>query len=155
MNDTHEILFYTGPEGDIRVEVFFQDETLWLSQKRMAELFGVDRSVITKHLKNIFQEGELEHDSVCANFAHTAEDGKTYQTQRKVLMTMTDWVKRLDAFLQFNEYEILQDAGSISAKVAKELAEAEFEKFRVIQDQDFESDFDREVKLLKKEHGKD
>ena len=54
--------------------------TFWLPQKRIAELFGVDRSVVTRHLQNIFQTEELKEDSVCANFAHTAEDGKTYQT---------------------------------------------------------------------------
>jgi hypothetical protein len=297
----------------------------------MADIFGVDRSVITKHLKKIFEDGELDQNAVCAKFAHTAEDGKTYQTQfyhldaaiavgyrvnsyqatrfriwatdllreyltkgfvlddnrlkqgknwgkdyfnellerireiraserrfyqkitdiyaqcsidydahapishqfyatvqnklhwaitghtaaeiiklradsnqpnmglatwknaptgkilksdvsvaknylnenelkqlnrivtmyldyaenqaeRRIAMTMQDWVKRLDAFLQFNEYEILKDAGKVSSKVAKDLAEAEYEKFRIIQDRNFESDFDREVKKLKKKH---
>lgn len=53
-----------------------KDESIWLTQKAMAQLFGVDRSVITKHLKNIFDINELAEESVCANFAHTAEDGK-------------------------------------------------------------------------------
>jgi len=57
-----------------------QDETVWLSQKAIAELFDVDRTVITKHLGNIFKESELEQDSVCAIFAHTAGDGKKYDT---------------------------------------------------------------------------
>jgi len=64
------------------------------------------------------------------------------------LMTMEDWAEKLDAFLQFNEYEILKDAGKISAKVANELAEGEYEKFRVEQDRLYESDFDREVKRV-------
>ena len=331
MVNSHEIIFYTAPEGDKKVEVVFRDETLWLSQKRMAEIFAVERSVITKHLKNIFAEGELDQNSVCAKFAHTAEDGKTYQTQfyhldaiiavgyrvnsyqatqfriwateilrefiikgfalddrrlkqgkhwgkdyfeellerireiraserrfyqkitdiyaqcsidynpkapitkdfyatvqnklhwaitghtaaetistradsnqpnmglttwkyapkgkilrsdvfvaknylkedelkqlnrivtmyldyaelqaeRQVPMKMADWVKRLDAFLQFNDYEILNNAGQVSAKVAKVLAEEEFEKYRIVQDQNFESDFDREIKRLKQKH---
>ena len=62
------------------VQVFYQDETIWASQKAIAALFDVDRSVITKHLKNIFETGELLQESVCAKFAHTAEDGKTYST---------------------------------------------------------------------------
>lgn len=74
------ILFYTTPQNSIRIDVRLHDETLWLSQKQMAELFGVDRSVITKHLKNIFGTGELEEKSVCAKFAHTAADGKSYRT---------------------------------------------------------------------------
>ncbi|MDD4570474.1 MAG: RhuM family protein [Tepidanaerobacteraceae bacterium] len=61
---------------------------------------------------------------------------------------MEDWAKKLDAFLKFHEYEILKDAGKVSANVAKELAEGEYEKFRVEQDRLFESDFDREVKRV-------
>ena len=80
MNNSDFIL-YTDQNGEIHLEVFLQDETLWLTQKMMAMLFKVERSVITKHLKNIFEEGELGKDSACAKFAHTAEDGKTYQTQ--------------------------------------------------------------------------
>jgi len=57
-----------------------RDETIWLTQKAMGDLFNVDRSVITKHLGNIFKDNELDEDSVCANFAHTANDGKTYNT---------------------------------------------------------------------------
>jgi len=65
----------------MNIEVMYAEENIWLSQKRMAELFDVDWSVVTKHLKNIFTEKELSEDSVCAIFAHTAEDGKTYQTK--------------------------------------------------------------------------
>ena len=77
----NQITFYQTRDGSINIEVMYANENIWLSQKRMAELFEVDRSVITKHLKNIFSENELQEDSVCANFAHTAEDGKSYQTK--------------------------------------------------------------------------
>ncbi len=73
-------LLYTSPEGDIKVEAFLHNESIWLTQKRMSELFDVDRSVITKHIKNIFEEGELVESSVSAKFAHTASDGKKYLT---------------------------------------------------------------------------
>ena len=63
------------------VQVAYRDETIWATQKAMAQLFDVDRTVISKHLKNIFESSELQQDSVCAKFAHTAEDGKTYNTQ--------------------------------------------------------------------------
>lgn len=76
-----EIILYTTPNGSIKIEVLVQDETIWLSQAKIAALFGVDRSVVTKHLKNIFETNELDQNSVCAKIAHTAEDGKTYQTQ--------------------------------------------------------------------------
>lgn len=63
------------------VEVRLDDETVWLRQEQMALLFGRERSVVSKHLRNVFAEGELERNSVCANFAHTAADGKTYQVE--------------------------------------------------------------------------
>ncbi len=63
-------------------------------------------------------------------------------------MTMEDWAKRLDMFLEFDDREILQDAGKVTAKLAKAHAESEFEKYRVVQDRLFESDFDRVIKQL-------
>ena len=80
-NSFTEFLLYTTPNGKVNVEIFLRDETVWLSQAKIAVLFDIDRSVITKHLKNIFESGELQEDSVCAKFAHTAADGKTYQTK--------------------------------------------------------------------------
>ena len=62
--------------GKVNIDVFFYDETLWLTQKKIAELFEKGRSTITEHLKNIFSEGELQENSVCRDFRHTAEDGK-------------------------------------------------------------------------------
>ena len=76
-----EFLLYTSSDGDIKVEAFLHDENIWLSQKSIAELFNVDRSVITKHLKNIFENKELQENSVCAKIAHTASDGKTYEVK--------------------------------------------------------------------------
>ncbi|MBQ2789194.1 MAG: virulence RhuM family protein [Thermoguttaceae bacterium] len=78
MNDDFRFLIYRSAEEDLSVNAVVKDDTIWLTQKAMAELFGVDRSAITKHLRNIFDEGELEAEAVCAKFAHTAEDGKTY-----------------------------------------------------------------------------
>ena len=76
-----EFLLYTTPNNDIKVETYLHNETLWLPQKRIAELFGIDRTVVTKHLKNIFESGELEENSVSAKIAHTAQDGKKYNTK--------------------------------------------------------------------------
>jgi hypothetical protein len=333
-NSFSEFLIYTTPNEKVRVEVFLRDENIWLTQARIAELFGVDRSVVTKHLKNIFESAELEENSVCANIAHTADDGKKYQTKfysldaiisvgyrvnslhatqfriwatarlkeyiikgftmdderlknpqkifgqdyfeeqlerikdirsserrfyqkvtdiyakcsadydanneltksffatiqnklhwaiskktaaeiihsrangakpnmgltswknspkgeirksdvsiaknylneeelenlnqivsmyldyaedqarRRIMMNMADWIKKLDAFLQFNERELLKNSGKISQEIAKIFAENEFEKYRVTQDKIFESDFDREMKKLEIGSGK-
>lgn len=76
-----QYLFYHLPDNMKHIKTAIKDETIWLSQKGLAELFGVDRSVITKHLKNIFETAELEEVSVCAKIAHTADDGKTYQVK--------------------------------------------------------------------------
>ena len=80
MSNEIQFLLYTMPDDEGNVQVVIKDETLWCTQKAMAQLFGVDRSVITKHLKNVFETQELVENSVCAKIAHTAEDGKTYQT---------------------------------------------------------------------------
>jgi len=324
-----DIIFYSSPDGNVKVEVFFEDETFWLNQKRIAELFGVEVNTVNYHLKEIFKSGELQEDSVIRKIRITADDGKNYLTNlynldsiiavgyrvnsfqatkfriwatktlrefiikgfvldderlkqgkrfgkdyfdellerireiraserrfyqkitdiyqqcsidynqdaeithsffktvqnklhwaitkhtapqivaaradsskpnmglqtwknapsgkilksdvtvaknylnekeikelervvsmyldyaenqagRQIPMKMADWVKKLDGFLQFNEYEILKSAGTISHDVAKQLAEKEYEKYRITQDQLYESDFDHEVKRFLK-----
>jgi hypothetical protein len=77
----NEIILYTSPEGKKKVEVVFQNDNFWLTQKAMAELFGVQRPAITKHLKNIVDTGELIEDSVGSILEHTADDGKVYATK--------------------------------------------------------------------------
>ncbi len=331
-SSTAEFLIFTNQASEDSIEVRYQDDTIWLTQKLMAELFSVDRSVITKHLQNIFNDNELDQDSVCASFAHTAADGKNYTTnfynldaiisvgyrvnsrratqfrqwatrvlrefaikgyvldkqrlengaflgedyferlleeireirlserrfyqkiadiyttsmdynrdapttreffarvqnklhyaihghttaefiqqradsgqrhmglatwekaptgkilksdvsvaknylskeeleslgrivnayidlaedraQRKIPMTMEDWAKRLDIFLEAFDRQILKDSGQVSAEIAKAHAESEFEKYRIVQDRLFESDFDRETKELERQLGR-
>ncbi len=109
-----EFLLYTTPNGKVKVEIFLRDENLWLTQARIADLFGVERSVVTKHLQNIFQEGELDRESTCAKIAQVQTEG----------------------------------AGKVSAEIAKSFAENEFEKYSVIRDGLYESDFDQAVKKL-------
>lgn len=81
MNNEIQFLIYKAEQEDVKVNAVVKDETIWLTQKTMAELFDVDRTVITKHLKNIFDENELDVNEVCAKIAHTANDGKKYNTQ--------------------------------------------------------------------------
>ena len=95
------LLLYQVSDKKVNVSVYFEKGTFWLSQKAMAALFGVNRTVVTKHLRNIFETDELAEDSVCANFAHTAEDGKNYETK----------FYRLEAILFMTNlnYHILKD----------------------------------------------
>src|SRR5690625_2495196 len=79
MNNPIEI--YRTEDGELELSVSLEQETVWLTQNQMCELFGRERSVITKHINNVFREGELERDAVCAKFARTASDGKRYQTR--------------------------------------------------------------------------
>ena len=74
------VIFQTE-NGKVNIDVFFQDETIWLTQKLIAELFEKGRSTITEHLKKIFSNGELDENSVCRDFRHTANDNKTYTTK--------------------------------------------------------------------------
>lgn len=322
-----DIIFYETPQGAVQIEVIYTGETFWLPQKRMSELFGVEVPAISKHLRNIFDCGELEESSVVSKMEIPASDGKIYKTTlynldaiiavgyrvnsmqatqfriwatktlkefiikgfvldeqrlkqgsrfgkdyfnellerireiraserrfhqkiadiyeqcsidyqtdaqitqkffktvqnklhwaitgktvaqlvvaradadqpnmglknwknapagkilkadvsvaknyleaseikslerivamyldfaenqaaRQIPMKMEDWVKKLDAFLQFNEYDILKDSGNVSHEVAQALAEKEYQKFRIAQDKSFESAFDREVKKI-------
>lgn len=78
-NSTVDFLVFTKDSGDNTIEVRVQDGDVWLTQKAIAELFDVDRSVVTKHLKNIFDSKELDENSTCANFAQVADNGKNYQ----------------------------------------------------------------------------
>ncbi|MCK0507190.1 virulence protein RhuM/Fic/DOC family protein [Aromatoleum anaerobium] len=75
----NELVFFEAEGESIQVRI--EQETVWLSQEQIARLFERERSVITKHLRNVFREGELDEAAVCANFARTASDGKTYQTR--------------------------------------------------------------------------
>ena len=279
--ETREILFYKTDNGEVRVEILLYLENLWLTQAKMAELFEVQKAAISKHLKNIFESGELQEEAVVSKMETTAADGKRYNTnyynldaiiavgyrvnsrkatmfriwanrvlkefiikgyvmddtrlrepenffgkdyfeeqlerirdirsserrfyqkitdiysqcsadydvnspitkeffatvqnsisknylneaeminlneivtmyldyaerqaRRGNIMYMQDWVSRLDAFLQFNEEDILQDRGKVTVAIAKAFAESEFEKFRVLQDRTYQSDFDRLV----------
>ena len=100
--------------------------------------------------KNYLNKNELENlERIVTMYLDYAEN----QAKRQIPMTMEEWANKLDAFLQFNEYDVLQNAGKVSAKVAKELADKEYEKFNKKQDRLYESDFDKAIKQLQK--GKD
>ena len=98
-------LLYTGNDGKVNIEVFLKDETVWLTQKAMAELFGVKIPAISKHLSNIFESGELEKKATLSVLETVQKEGNR-QVKRKM----------------------------------------EFEEYRVIQDENYISDFDKEIK---------
>ena len=101
--------------------------------------------------KNYLIEGEIkELERIVTMYLDYAEN----QAARQSPMRMADWVARLDAFLKFNEYEVLTNAGSVSAEVAKRLAEERFATFRIQQDRRFESDFEKEVKRIEEKKAK-
>jgi len=75
-----EIIIYQNSQGNIKVDVRLEEETVWLTQAQMASLFGKSRKTITEHIQNVFKEGELDENSVCRNFRLTAGDGKSYDT---------------------------------------------------------------------------
>ena len=99
--------------------------------------------------KNYLTKDELESLGRIVNaFLDLAEN----RARRKIPMTMADWAKRLDLFLEFDERDVLQDSGKITAKIAKDHAECEFEKYRIVQDHLFESDFDKLLKIQMKKN---
>ena len=79
--ENRQIVIYQAPSGAIEFRGDWKKETIWATQAQVAELFDIERSVTTKHIRNILKDKELDVDSVCAKFAHTAADGKTYQVQ--------------------------------------------------------------------------
>ena len=95
-NIEKKIILYTAPNGDVRVDVYIEDETVWLTQKSMAELFGVEVNTVNYHLKEIFKSFELQEDSVIRKIRITATDGKNYATNFYNLDTIiSDFDKRI------------------------------------------------------------
>ena len=89
-NSTVDFLVFTKDSHEEGIEVRVQDHDVWLTQKAIGQLFDVDRSVVTKHLKNIFDSEELSEAAVCAKFAQTADDGKNYQSDFDRLIASTE-----------------------------------------------------------------
>ena len=94
-NSTVDFLVFTRDAGEDGIEVRVQNGDVWLTQKAISQLFDVDRSVVTKHLSNIFKEGELDENSTCANFAQVADNGKTYKYIKDLIVEATEYNKKL------------------------------------------------------------
>ena len=215
----NQIAFYQAQNGGVHIEVLYAEENIWLSQKKMAELFDTTPQNITQHLKNIYNEKEIDQKTTCKDFLQVQNEGgrdverkskmysleviiaigyrvnsergtqfrqwamgilKNYihkgyalnylekgelsqldrignmyldyaemQATRGKAMTMSDWVLKLNSFLKFSEYDILNNAGKISHEVAESLALGEYEKYRIKQDKSYISDFDEVFLKLK------
>lgn len=196
-----DIVFFSDPEGKLRVELVFDGDTVWTTQKRITEIFQVDVRTVSYHINEILESGELNKYSVVqkswitsadATKAHMgltswaqAPNGKVLKSdvtiaknyllqdqmkelneivsayidlaanraRRHIPTTMEQWAEFLDSFLTLSSYPILMDKGKVSALEARIKAYEEYDKFRVIQDREFLSDFDKEVLRLKDELG--
>ena len=194
-----QILLYQTEDGHSRIEVRLENETVWLSQKLLAELFQKDVRTINEHVNNIYTEGELEPEATIRKFRIVQTEGgrqvnrsrqftktdimvaKNYLSEEELSalnlivsqyldfaelqargrkpMYMADWKSKLDAFLTVNDQDILTDAGRVSAQLAKELSESEFEKYqnqqRKIEADTANEELNRTVKrILQKEREK-
>ena len=167
-NSTAEFLVFTKQAGEDTIDVRLEDETVWLTQKLIAVLFDVEVNTINYHIKEIYKaleqykaatirkfrivqtEGnrQVEREVEFYNLDIIIAVGYRVNSERGFPMTMNDWAQKLNVFLQFNQREILDNPGLVTAEIAKAFAETEFEKYRVIQDQLYESDFDKEIKKL-------
>jgi len=152
-------VLYTAPSGDVKLEVFLQDETLWLTQKMMAELFGVDVRTINEHLRNIYQSKELVEDSTIRKIRIVQDEGGRgvsrkidfynldviiavgYRVNSRRAIQFRIWASRV-----LNDYKILNDNGRVSKENADKKALAEYKEYN--KTQPIESDFDRVVKKL-------
>jgi hypothetical protein len=130
-----DLVLYRSPKGVVKVGVLVRDETVWLTQRALSELFAVGVPAIAKHLKNIFDSGELEPSATISKMETVQREG-----ERQVMWSIEFY--NLDPV-------ILSDKGRVSALEAKLKAEAEYDAFRVRQDREFVSDFDRVVEEAK------
>ena len=120
MNQKSNMIIYTTEDGLTKIETTFDEDTVWLSIDQMAELFQRDKSTISRHIKNVFSEGELQRESVVANFATTAADGKTYQV----------------------------DYYNLDVKQAVDKATGEYRKYKTRTLSDVENDYLNSIKML-------
>lgn len=116
--------------------------TSWKNQKTDGKILKSDVSIA----KNYLSEAEISELNTLVNMYL---DFAELQAKRKKLMNMADWVERLDSFLTFNEYDLLKDSGKISADLAKKFAEKEYSTFRIVQDKEYKSDFDKVIEDIR------
>lgn len=169
-NASEQIVIFKSADGKIFVDTHFDTDTAWLSLDQMAELFDRDKSTISRHIKKIFDEGELQRDSVVANFATTAADQKNYLSVQELHvlnnlvsayfdlaelnaiekheMKMKDYVRELDTILSSAGRELLYNAEKISHEQAKNKAELEFKQYKAKTLEQVEEEYLRTINAL-------
>jgi len=179
MEHEDKIILYMTDSGKVTVLVRFEGENFWMTQKAIAELFDTERSVITKHLSNIYEEEELDRNSTYAKFAQVQIEGNRevsrlvdffnldaiiavgYRVNSKKATRFRQWAtKTLHEYIRkgfvLNDELLKNGKGTISHEAAVKKAEDIYEQFRVRQDKDYISQFDKEMaKYLKGEADKD
>lgn len=126
------------------MELRYKNENIWLTQRLMAELYGVSVPAISQHIKQIYNDNELDEKATVKKYLIVQNEGG-----RQILREINHYSLQMFISVGFNinNEQILKDAGRISAELAKTHAENEFEKFRIVQDQLYQSDFDRFLQL--------
>lgn len=141
-----EYLTFVSTIGDQpgSVELRYEDENIWLTQRLMAELYGVSVPAISQHIKQIYGDNELDKGATVKKYLIVQNEGG-----RQIAREVNHYSLQMIIVVGFkvNNEQILKDAGRISAELAKAHAESEFEKFRIVQDQLYQSDFDRFLQL--------
>lgn len=161
------IIIYQTEDGRSKIETRLQDETVWLTQAQLCELFQKSKATISEHIKNIFEEGELDEPAVVRDFRTTATEGKNYLNTDELNllnrkpMYMKDWIERLDDFLRMTGNEILHHAGLVSHQQMLKKAKGEYEKFKVLTDSElgeaekhFVEHLEKEIRKLPQPKGK-
>ena len=123
LSNQSNFILYTGNDGKANIDVFLQDETVWLTQKAMSVLYVVQRPAITKHLKNIFDSGELQEDSVSSILEHTASDSKKYKTKFYNLDAIISVGYRVNSY-QATQFRIWAITGKTAAEIVYDSADA-------------------------------
>lgn len=151
-NNETKFLLYKTDNSNISIDVIISNETLWTTQKAMAELFGVGAPAISKHLSSIFESNELDKEVVISKMEtttqHGAIEGKTQSKETNFynLFTMQEFANSIDRFLEFQEYKVLPNNGSVSITNAKAKASLEYDQFN--KTQKINSDFDKQIKRI-------
>lgn len=130
-----EISLYQTEDGTARIEVRLDEETVWLSLNQLADLFQRDKFTISRHIRNIFAEGELAEGPCVADFATHLPDGRTYQfaqlrAQNRQPTYRADWLRHLDRLIEAMDAVILACPGSVSHAEAGGKAKAEYAEYR-------------------------